>query len=161
MKKTLAMFALLSLAACSNTQNSSTVNPGSMIGTAVGALIGGFAGGHFGGGSGHIVWILVGGAVGAAAGYSISDQLLPSDITRFRSSAKLAMENTGDGQLHSWTNPLTGVAGTIKPVLTYYAAQDTYCRDFEATIAIKDDIGEASSRACKNSGGLWYLDPKI
>ena len=161
MKKILVVIALLSVAACSSSQNAQTVNPGPMIGTAVGALIGGFAGGQFGGGAGQVVFTLVGGAIGAAAGFSISDQLLPSDITRFRNSAKLAMENTGDGQLHSWTNPLTGVAGTIKPVRTYYAAQDTYCRDFEATIAIKDDIGEASSRACKISGGSWYLDPKI
>ena len=134
---------------------------GPMVGTAVGALIGGFVGGYFGGGAGQVVFTLIGGAVGAGVGYSISNQLLPSDITRFRKSAKIAMENLSDGQLHSWANPLTGVAGTIKPVRTYYAAQGMFCRDFEATIAVTNGIGGATSRACRTTDGEWHLDPQV
>ena len=157
MKKFIAMAVALSLSACSNSQ----MDPGQMVGTTVGALIGGFAGGQFGGGAGQIVFMAIGGAVGAGAGYTIGSQLMPSDVKRFHNSAQIAMENTSDGQLLNWANPTTGVAGTIKPTRSYYAGQNTYCRDFEATIAVNSDIGEASARACKFAGGSWHLDPKV
>jgi len=157
MKKFMAMTVALSLSACSGSQ----IDPGQTVGTAVGTLIGGFAGGQFGGGAGQIIFMAIGGVVGASAGYTIGSQLLPSDVKHFRNSAKLAMENTSDGQLLNWANPTTGVAGTIRPIRTYYAGQNTYCRDFEATIAVNADIGEASARACKVAGGAWNLDSKV
>lgn len=157
MKKFMAMTFALFLSACSNSQ----MDPGRAVGTAVGALIGGYAGGQFGGGAGQMVFMAIGGTLGATAGYTIGSQLLPSDITRFRNSAKLAMEKNNDGQLLNWANPTTGVAGTIKPIRTYYVDNNTYCRDFEATIAVNTDIGETSARACKVAGGVWYFDPKV
>ena len=67
--------------------------------------------------------------------------------------------DTADGQLFSWTNPTTGVAGTIKPTRTFYAGEDIYCREFEARIAVNEAIGTTTSRACRIAGGAWYLAP--
>ena len=157
MKKFLILGAVLSVAACSGQQ----INPGKIVGAAAGALVGGYAGSQFGGGAGNLMFIIAGGIVGAASGVSIGEQLMPSDRTKFRQSAQFAMSNTSDGNMMNWINPETGVAGTIKPVRTYYAGHNTFCREFEASIAVKDQVGEANGRACKVGGGFWYLENRV
>ena len=161
MKKIIVLAVALSVTACANSKVTQNLNPSEMVGAAVGAMIGGYAGGHLGGGAAQVMFTLVGGAVGAATGYSIASQLVPSDITQFRNSAKQAMENLNDGELQNWTNPSTGVAGTIKPIRSYHASQNAYCRDFEATIAVKRNVGETTSRACRVAGGPWLLEPNV
>ncbi len=156
MKKFLVLGAALLIAACSGQQ----INPGKMVGAATGALIGGYAGSQFGGGAGNLMFIIAGGVVGAASGISIGEQLMPSDRTKFHQSAQFAMSNTSDGKMMNWINPETGVAGTIKPVRTYYAGQNRFCREFEASIAVRDQVGEANGRACKVGGGVWHLDSR-
>ena len=160
MKKVLAITAILSLSACSNT-HITQMNAGQAGTTALGALVGGLTAGQFGSGTGQLIFTALGATLGASVGYSIGEQLVASDISRFRDSAKLAMEDAGDGQLYNWANPSTGVAGTIKPIRTYYVGENIYCRDFEAKIAVNEDIGEASSRACRIAGGPWYLKPNV
>ncbi|MAI11161.1 MAG: hypothetical protein CBD27_01985 [Rhodospirillaceae bacterium TMED167] len=157
MKKILVLGAAISVAACSGHQ----MNPGQMVGAAAGALVGGYAGSQFGGGAGNLMFIIAGGLVGAASGVSIGEQLMPSDRTKFQQSAQFAMSNTTDGNMMNWINPETGVAGTIKPVRTYYAGQNTFCREFEASIAVQDQVGEANGRACKVGGGVWRLDNQV
>ena len=160
MKKIVAITALILLVACSKT-HTTQMKSGPIATAAIGALVGGITAGQFGSGAGQLIFTILGGALGAGVGYSIGEQLVPSDLSRFRDSAKYAMDDTRDGELYNWTNPSTGVAGTIKPTRTYYAGENIYCRDFEAKIAVNQDIGEASSRACRVAGGPWYLEPNV
>ena len=132
-----------------------------MAGLTVGALVGGYVGSHLGGGIGNVIFIIAGGLVGAESGYSISDQLLPSDRTKFHQSAQFAMNNTSDGYMFNWINSETGVAGTIKPLRTYYTGQNTFCREFEASIAVQENIGKANGRACKVGDGAWHVDNNV
>lgn len=156
MKKVMILTAALLLAACQNTQ----MNQGQIAGGLAGAVVGGFAGSMFGGGTGQLLFILAGATVGGGAGYSIGDQLLPSDQTKFQQSTQHAMDNVGDGQLVNWINPQTGVAGTIKPTRSYYAGNNRYCRDFQASIAVNAGVGEGAGRACRIAGGAWFIDEK-
>ena len=160
MRKVVVIAAWISLVACSNT-HVTQMKSGPITTAAIGALVGGITAGQFGSGTGQLIFTILGGTLGAGVGYSIGEQLIPSDLTRFRDSAKLAMNDTRDGELYNWTNPSTGVAGTIKPTRTYYAGENIYCRDFEAKIAVNQDIGEASSRACRVAGGPWFLEPNV
>ena len=157
MKKILVLGAALSTAACSGQH----MNPSQMVGAAAGALVGGYAGSHVGGGAGNLIFMIAGGLVGAAYGVSIGEQLMPSDRTKFHQSAQFAMSNTTDGDMMNWINPETGVAGTIKPVRTYYAGQNTMCREFEASIAVQNQVGDANGRACKVGDGVWHLDKRV
>ena len=153
MRKSVAILALLFLAACSNANNTKD----QQITT---ALAGGLVGGLMMYKSGQLVLTALAASLGARIGWEIGKQeLLPSDISRFKTSAKLALEDPRDGQLYNWANPSTGVAGTIKPTRTYYAGDNIYCRDFEVKIAVDEDIKDASTRACRLAGGPWYLDP--
>jgi surface antigen len=149
------IIVLLSLSACSHT-DTTQANATKFGAAAAGALVGGLSVAQ----SGQLVLTALAATVGARIGYEIgAQQLTPSDVSRFKTSAKLAMEDPRDGLLHNWVNPLTGVAGTIKPTRTYYAGDDIYCRDFEVRIAVNDDVRDSSSRACRVAGGTWYLDP--
>ena len=153
MRKSVAILPLLFLAACSNANNAKD----QQITT---ALAGGLVGGLMMYKSGQLVLTALAASLGARIGWEIGKQeLLPSDISRFKTSAKLALEDPRDGQLYNWANPSTGVAGTIKPTRTYYAGDNIYCRDFEVKIAVDEDIKDASTRACRLAGGPWYLDP--
>ena len=158
MKRIVVIIVLLAMSACSNTHKSHLDAGPIVIGT-VGALIGGVTAGQFGSGTGQLIFTALGATIGGGVGYSIGKQLIPSDISRFNDSALLAMEDTADGQLFSWTNPTTGVAGPIKPTRTFYAGEDIYCREFEARIAVNEAIGTTTSRACRIAGGAWYLAP--
>ena len=160
MQKMLAVLAVLSIAGCSNT-HITQMNSGQIGTTALAALVGGLTAGQFGSGTGQLIFTAIGATIGAGVGYSIGEQLVPSDMSEFKDSAKVAMEITEDGQLYNWANPLTGVAGIIKPIRTYYAGNNIYCRDFEAKIAVNHDIGKAASRACRIAGGAWYLQPNV
>ena len=160
MKKIIAITALILLAACSKT-HTTQIKSGPITTAAIGALVGGITAGQCGSGAGQIIFTILGGGLGAGVVYSIGEQLVPSDLSHFRDSAKYAMDDTKDGELYNWTNPSTGVAGTIKPIRTYYVGENIYCRDFEAKIAVNQDIGETSSRACRVAGGPWYLEPNV
>ena len=156
MKKIAVFASVILLFGCASSNNVQT-RPTEMVGAAVGALVGGYVGGKFGGGAANLIFTMLGGAVGAATGYSLASQLTPSDMARFESSTKHAMDTLEDGHVQPWNNPFTGVAGTIKPVRSYYAEDGVYCRDFEATIAVNSDIGETATRACKFAGGPWLF----
>ena len=153
MRKFAAVTALLFLTACSNVNNTQD----KQIGT---AAAGGLVGGLLMANSGQLVLTALVATLGARIGWEIGKQeLLPSDISRFKTSAKLALEDSRDGQLYNWANPSTGVAGTIKPTRTYLAGDNIYCRDFEVKIAVDDNVKDVSTRACRLAGGPWYLDP--
>jgi len=158
MKKVLVVAAALLFAACSGDR---TMTNGQMIGTVGGGFLGGYVGSHFGGGAANILFIVAGTAVGAAAGYSFGNTLIPSDRTQFENSTKLAMEKMEDGQLMNWSNPEPGVAGTITPVKSYQTRDGYYCRDFDASIAAKKEgVGHGKGRACKVQGGSWLIDAR-
>ncbi|MEK9677629.1 MAG: RT0821/Lpp0805 family surface protein [Rhodospirillaceae bacterium] len=157
MKKVMVLMAALSLAACADSEH---FTPGQMAGAIAGGAVGVFAGSQFGGGTGNLIFMIAGGLVGAGAGYSMGDELLPSDKSTFERSTVYAMNHAADGQQVNWANPETGVAGTIKPTRSYYAGQDRYCRDFTASIAVKSGVGSGDARACRIAGGNWFIDER-
>ena len=161
MKKVMILGAALFLTACSGQQFTQQLSPGKLVGAAAGAFVGGYAGSQVGGGVGRLLFTVAGAVIGGGAGYSIGEQLLPSDRTQFRRSAQFAMSNSHDGHLTNWSNPKTGVVGTIKPIRTYYAGGDVFCRDFQASIAVRDQVGQANGRACKSGGNTWHLDNRV
>ena len=100
MKKIVAITVLILLVACSNT-HTTQMKSGPITTAAIGALVGGITAGQFGSGAGQLIFTILGGALGAGVGYSIGEQLVPSDLSRFRDSAKFAMDDTRDGELYN------------------------------------------------------------
>jgi surface antigen len=158
MKKGLVLALTLFLAACSGNKRMSN---GQMIGLIGGGIIGTYVGSQFGGGAGNLLFMVAGAAIGGMGGYAFGDSLIPSDHAKFKESAKVAMDNIRDGEVYSWTNPDTGVAGTIKPTRSYYVDNGQLCRDFDATIAASEGIGRTHGRACKISADAWFVEGRI
>lgn len=158
MKKGLVLALALFLVACGG--NNRMTN-GQMIGVIGGGVIGTYIGSQLGGGAGNLLFMVAGATLGSMAGYAYGDSLIPSDRAKFKESTKVAMDNIGDGQVYSWTNPDTGVAGTIKPTRSYYVENGQLCRDFDATIAVSEGVGRTQGRACKIGPDAWFVDSRI
>ena len=158
MLKGLVLVVIVFCSACST--NNRMTN-GQMIGAIGGGIIGTYVGTQLGGGSGNLLFLVAGAALGGLTGYAYGDSLISSDRLRFKEAAKIAMDNIKDGQLYTWTNPETGVAGTITPIRSYYVENNQLCRDFEATIAVNKGIGETEGRACKLGSDAWLVDSRV
>jgi surface antigen len=158
MKKSLVIAMAFFLASCAGNNRMTT---GQMIGVIGGGIIGTYVGSQFGGGAGKLLFTVAGATLGGMAGFAFGDSLIPSDRAKFKESTKVAMDNIGDGQVYSWTNPDTGVAGTIKPTRSYYVDNGKLCRDFDATIAVDKGVGRTKGRACKIGDDAWFVDSRI
>ena len=158
MLKGLVLAIALFCTACS--ANNRMTN-GQLIGAIGGGIIGTYVGTQLGGGSGTLVFLVAGATLGSLTGYAYGDSLIPSDRVRFKDAAKVAMDNIKDGQVYSWINPETGVAGTITPVRSYYAEKNQMCRDFEATIAANTGVGKTKGRACKLGFDAWLVESRV
>ncbi|MEE2745250.1 MAG: RT0821/Lpp0805 family surface protein [Pseudomonadota bacterium] len=157
MNRIVALLYVFLLGACSDSYRMTT---GQMLGAVSGGVIGSYAGTQVGGGSGKLLFIVRGAALGSLIGYAYGDSLMPSDHAKFTNSAKVAMDNSYDGQVFSWVNPESGLAGTITPIRSYYA-DGQYCRDFDATIAMTNGLGKSKGRACKTDDDDWFLNSRI
>ena len=158
MLKGIIIAAVLLISACSSNNR---ITNGQLIGAIGGGVIGGYAGTQLGGGSGNLLFIVAGTTLGSLVGYAYGDSLVPSDRAMFKKSAKVAMDNIKDGNVYSWVNPDTGVAGTITPIKSYYAENNKICRDFDATIAVEKRVGLTKGRACKIGMDAWMVDSRI
>jgi surface antigen len=151
----MVLVAALALAGCQG-----RVTTGEATGTIGGAVIGSLIGYQFGGGVGQILLTLAGAAAGGATGYVIGHNYDPGDIARFEQSAVAAMENAPDGELTSWSNPDTGVVGTITPVKTFRADDGRLCRSYHASIAVEEGVDSGTLTACRAQSGRWDLAAK-
>ena len=146
---------------CTGCSVNNRMTNGQLIGAIGGGIIGTYVGTQLGGGSGNLLFLVAGTTLGSLTGYAYGDSLIPSDRVRFKDAAKVAMDNIKDGQVYSWTNPKTGVAGTITPVRSYYAEKDQICRDFEASIAVDSGVGRTKGRACKMGLDAWLVESRV
>jgi surface antigen len=157
-KQVFVMALALLLSACSG---KNSIENGEMIGAVAGGVVGTYVGSKFGGGAGSLLFMVAGAAVGSLAGYAYGGTLIPSDRAKFKDSTKIAMDSIRDGQVFSWTNPDTGVTGTIKPTRTYYVKNGQLCRDFDATIAANRKVGRTKGHACKIAPDAWLVESRI
>ena len=81
------------------------------LGTALGALGGALLGSQLGSGNGQVVGVIAGAAAGAWLGNQIGKSLDEADRVTLANSTEKAF-STGSSQ--AWSNPETGVSGTVK-----------------------------------------------
>ncbi len=160
MKKIAAVSCLIALTACAevDTQN---VNAGGVVGAVVGGIAGGFVGAEFGGGLGRTLFIGAGALVGAGVGYEAGTLLFPSDQAAYDNNARLALNNSANGAISQWSNPETGNGGIFTPTSLFVTADGRSCREYRATLALKDEgaqtgiIAHQAGTACQQADGSW------
>lgn len=129
----------------------------SAVSAGSGAFIGSTVGGMMGGGNGTIALMIAGGAIGAMGGWSYGSTLMPSDREALRTGAQRAMSSARDGEVVSWANPETRVAGTVTPTRSFIGRGGQPCRAFEASIAAREGVGRGSGTACRTEDGAWHI----
>jgi surface antigen len=122
------------------------------VGTISGGVIGGLLGSQFGGGSGKVMAAAGGALVGAYLGGQIGKSMDKVD----RMEMEKALETAPTGKAVRWSNPDTGNRYTVKPVRTYYQAQQA-CREYitQAVIAGKNE--QIHGKACRRADGSWHV----
>jgi surface antigen len=160
MKKITVLSCFIALTACAD-GNIKNVNLGGAAGTVVGALAGGMVGAKFGGGLGQTLFMWSGAAVGASVGYEAGNILYPSDQMAYDYNARQALASSADGTVSKWANPETGNGGIFTPTQTYITGTGRSCRDYRATLALKNDsqkagiIAHQNGTACEQADGTW------
>ncbi len=148
--------AAVSLAACAQpTTRDGYVASG--VSAASGAMLGGYVGSLYGGGTGQVAMALFGAAIGGMGGWAYGSTLMPSDRNVFRQTASTALESSPKGQVVSWVNPETRVAGTITPGDNFTGRGGAHCREFEVSVAAPEGVGRGGGAACRTEAGEWQL----
>ncbi|MBC8268178.1 MAG: hypothetical protein H8E36_05475 [Rhodospirillaceae bacterium] len=160
MKKVAVVSCFIALTACADV-NVEDISIGGAAGAVVGALAGGMVGAEFGGGLGQTLFMGAGALVGAGVGYEAGNILYPSDQAAYDDNARLALANSTDGSFSEWSNPETGNGGIFTPTKTYVTSNGRSCRDYRATLALKNDgqqsgiIAHQTGTACQQADGSW------
>lgn len=128
------------------------------MGTGVGAIAGGILGTQIGGGTGKIIATVGGAALGGLLGSQLGKYLDTQDKSKADAASRQALET---GRTQTWTNPETGVRGTVqvvntpnrsKPVAAGTPARQ--CRTTKHDIVLKDGSTRTEDvTACKGPNG--------
>ncbi len=150
--KTLVVLLLFALMAC--TSQDSTMGPKTGLGAAAGAAGGGLIGAAAGGGTeGILAGVLIGGLIGGAVGNALDQD----DRRMADETASESLETQPAGTTSTWRNPDSGHSGTFTPTYTYQEADGTYCREFQQSIKVGDQVEQAYGTACRQPDGQWKV----
>ncbi|MBY0354365.1 MAG: glycine zipper 2TM domain-containing protein [Rickettsiales bacterium] len=127
------------------------------IGTLAGAAGGALLGSQIGGGRGQLAAVAIGTLLGAGIGSEIGTSLDKADIAYANQTMQRALESSQPGQTLPWSNPQSGVNGSVTPSNYYQTAGGQYCREYTHTINIGGRTEEGVGRACRQPDGSWGL----
>jgi surface antigen len=122
------------------------------VGTISGGVIGGLLGSQFGSGSGKVMAAAGGALLGAYLGGQIGKTMDRQD----RLEMQRALETAPTGRSVAWANPNNGNRYTVRPVKTYYHAQQP-CREYVTRAIIGGKSQEIYGRACRQGDGSWRV----
>jgi surface antigen len=159
MKKAVLVAIVLLCAAC--TPGGKRLSTGETLGLAGGTIVGSLIGAQFGAGWGQALSTVGAASLGGVVGYSVGHRYDPSDVRAFHASIFWALDRSRDGELSAWSNPATGVAGTITPTKTFQAEDGRTCRTYYATVDTGDASDARTATACRDVAGVWDLAAKV
>ena len=151
-KRSLFFAIILSLViGCQN------LGPKEGLGTVVGATAGGILGSQVGRGSGRVAATVAGIFLGGMLGRDIGASLDRLDRELLSRATYNALESQPIGESSQWRNPDTGNSGAVIPTRTYQADNGQYCREFQQTVTIGNEVKDAYGRACRQPDGSWKI----
>ena len=127
------------------------------VGTIAGGVGGALLGSQIGGGRGQLAAVAIGTLLGAGIGSEIGASLDKADIAYASQTTQYALESSQPGQSLPWSNPQSGVSGTVTPSNYYQMANGSYCREYTQTINVGGRVQEGYGRACRQQDGSWQV----
>jgi surface antigen len=163
MKKLIALASVgVMLSACAQQGQPGMSHGGSgidkgIIGGLTGAAGGAAIGSNIGKGRGNVAAIAIGTLLGAGLGSEVGKSLDRADMTYYNQASQRALETAPPGQPLPWSNPQSGVSGTITPSNYYQTAQGRYCREYSQTVNIGGQVSSGYGTACRQPDGSWEI----
>ena len=143
--------AAILLSACITTEA-----PKQGAGTLLGAVGGALAGSQVGKGRGRIVAVAAGTILGAFMGAEIGRSLDRAD--------RIALANAQEqahfapvGETIQWSNPDSGHHGEISATREGRSNTGRYCREYQHSVVINDQVQQAYGTACRQPDGSWQV----
>ena len=78
-----------------------------------------------------------------------------TDVVTAASTVQQTLESAPDGGVRSWSNPMSGHAGTVRPVATYVSEDGRFCRQYEEELRVGKGQGSYRHVACREEDGAW------
>ena len=78
-----------------------------------------------------------------------------TDLVTAASTVQQTLEFAPDGSVRRWANPLSGHAGTVRPVATYVSEDGRFCRQYEEELRVGEGQGSYRHLACREDDGYW------
>ncbi|MBM3950938.1 MAG: glycine zipper 2TM domain-containing protein [Rhodospirillales bacterium] len=131
-------------------------NAADVTGATLGGALGGYVGHQIGGGLGQVFFTASGALLGGAAGYMIARRFAPSDRAMYSQTLAESLDTSNDGEIRYWSNPETGLSGTIRPVRSFHRGEENQlCRDYRSAVNFEMDVATGSGTACRAPDGQW------
>ncbi|MET0606803.1 MAG: RT0821/Lpp0805 family surface protein [Beijerinckiaceae bacterium] len=90
-------------------------------------------------------------------GALLSPDFSTEDWRRAAAALAIALDPQGDGASAGWSNPDSGLKGSISPVGSPFVKNDEVCRSFVATTVTTRGQDWVQGSACRPSGGEWAV----
>lgn len=146
-----AIALVLALGACDTTGGTKQT-----IGTIGGGAAGALLGSQFGHGTGKLAMVGLGTLAGALVGGSVGKSLDSADRMAAQGAEQRAY-GAPIGETIAWNNPQSGNRGTITPTRDGYAANGSYCREFQQSITVGGQQQRGYGTACRQPDGTWKI----
>ncbi len=114
------------------------------------------AGSQIGKGRGRILAVAAGTLLGAFAGGEIGRSLDRADRIAL-SNAQEQAHVAPVGDPIRWSNPDSGNHGEIRATREGQTAGGQYCREYQTSVVINDQVQQAHGIACRQSDGSWQV----
>ena len=165
MKKLLSVLLAASMLVACQPQGYNTGNGGiggtgiskEGAGTVLGGVGGALLGSQVGGGTGRLVAVGVGTLLGAAIGNGVGSSLDRADLNYSQAASQQALNTNQNGQPLPWSNPQSGVSGTVIPNNYYQNSNGQYCREYTQRINVGGRVQEGHGNACRQADGSWQI----
>ncbi|MBT4489288.1 MAG: glycine zipper 2TM domain-containing protein [Rhodospirillaceae bacterium] len=126
------------------------------MGTLLGAVGGALAGSQIGKGRGQIVAVAAGTLLGAFAGGEIGRSLDRADRLALADAQQQAHAAPVGAPIR-WSNPDSGNHGEIRATREGQTETGLYCREYQTSVVINDQIQQAYGVACRQPDGSWQV----
>lgn len=122
-----------------------------LLGAALGGTAGGLLASELARGDDRATAIVGGTLLGVLVGGAIADSMDPVD----HGCMGQVLEHSPPRETVRWNNPDRGAAYEVTPIDTYQDGDGRYCREYQTTISIGDQLERAHGTACRQPDGSW------
>ncbi|MBT3334573.1 MAG: glycine zipper 2TM domain-containing protein [Rhodospirillaceae bacterium] len=155
-KRTAAPIAAITAAAVLLSACITTEAPKQGAGTLLGAVGGALAGSSIGKGRGRVVAVAAGTILGAFVGAEIGRSLDRADRMAM-TNAQVEAYVAPMGESIEWSNPDSGHYGEVRTTREGQTNTGRYCREYQHSVVINDQVQQAYGTACRQPDGSWQV----